>query len=90
MQEWGQMSILPQRSSSVCQRDETELMKQVDEKPHFAAQAPKVGPEAEAETVKPDKPICHAFARSGQCKNGPRCRFSHTVRALSINELNRY
>lgn len=41
--------------------------------------APKAVIEPPAEPVKPSKPMCHAFVRTGRCKMGPKCRYSHSV-----------
>ncbi|KAL7421022.1 hypothetical protein Q5752_003906 [Cryptotrichosporon argae] len=29
------------------------------------------------QTDKPECPLCHAFARTGRCRNGERCRYAH-------------
>ena len=33
--------------------------------------------------VKPDRPICKFFAKTGRCKMGQKCRFAHLVRQLA-------
>lgn len=48
----------------------------------ISEQALKPVPEPVAEPVQPKKP-CHAFVKSGRCKNGTRCRFSHLVSTLT-------
>jgi hypothetical protein len=32
-----------------------------------------------AEAIKPTGPVCRTFAKTGRCKFGQKCRFSHTV-----------
>lgn len=53
-------------------------------------QAQKAAPEPVAEPVKPTKPMCHAFVKSGRCKNGARCRFSHAVRGFLVASVSYY
>lgn len=48
-----------------------------DEDDEATEPAPKPMP---APASKPDRPICKFFAKTGRCKMGQKCRFTHIVR----------